>query len=115
MELPGWDPASDQSTISVNMADMYMYICPILNKKSYKYTHTLKCDMCQYTFHKNCRLLTKTELGDFMQSGSQDWTCGICAESLFLFNHAVENGDFLNILMNSILYQYLIIMKLCIR
>ena len=45
-------------------------------------------------FSQNCTLLTKTEFDDFMQSGSQDWTCRICAESLFPFNHAVENEDF---------------------
>ena len=54
--------------------------------------------MCQYTFHKNCTLLTKTEFDDFMQSGSEDWTCRICAESLFPLDHAVENEDFFNIL-----------------
>ena len=41
-------------------------------------------------------LLTKTEFDDFMQSGFQDWTCRICAESLFQLNHAVENEDFFN-------------------
>ena len=69
MELPDWDPAWDLSTFSVNMGDMN--ICPICSKKSNKYTYTLKCDMCQYTFHKHFTLLT--EFGDFMQSGSQEY------------------------------------------
>ena len=86
-----------------------------VTKKSNKYIYTLNCDMCQYTFHTTCTLLTKTESDDFMQSGSQDLTCRICAESLFPFNHAVENEDFLNIWMNYIMHQYQIILKLCIR
>ena len=114
MELPDWDPAWDLSTFSVNMADMY--ICPIWNKKSNKCTYTLKCDMCQYTFHKNCTLLTKNEFDDFMQSGSQDWTCRICAENLYFHSIMLLKTKISWIFwMNSIMYQYLIIAKLCIR
>ena len=89
MELPDWDSAwyIHVSTSSVNMADID--ICPICE---------LKCDICQYTFNKNCTVLTKTEFDGFIKYGSQDWNCSICAESLFPINHAVGNEDFLNIL-----------------
>ena len=49
-------------------------------------------------FPQKLYIINKKWFDDFMQSGSQDWTCKICAESLFPFNHAVENEDFLNIL-----------------
>ena len=49
-------------------------------------------------FSQKCYLVIKIEFHDFMQWGSKDWTCRICAESSFWFNLAVENEDFLNIL-----------------
>ena len=44
--------------------------------------------------HRNCTLFTNNEYNDFVKTGSQDWTCRICAESIFPFNHIVVDDVF---------------------
>ena len=74
------------------------YIAKITNK----YTCTLKCDRCQFTFHKNCTLLTNTEL---KTSCNLDPKTG-------LIKYVKISWIFW---MNAIMYMYSIIPMLCIR
>ena len=56
--------------------------------------YALTCNLCSYPIHRNCTLFTNNEYDDFVKTGSQDWTCRICAESIFPFNHIVVHDVF---------------------
>ena len=61
--------------------------------------HALKCDLCCKLTHKNCTLFTIKEYNDFIKTGNPVWTCRICAESVFPFNHIVDNDVYYSSLL----------------
>ena len=69
-------------------------ICPICNKKVLIHMYALTCNLCSCPIHRNCTLFNNDEYNDFVKTGSQDWTCSICAESIFPFNHIVVDDVF---------------------
>ena len=56
--------------------------------------YALTCNLCSCPIHRNCTLFTNDEYNDFVKTGSQDWTCRICAESIFPFNHIAVDDVF---------------------
>ena len=73
--------------------------CAIYKKKVLIHMYKIKCDICSSPVHKNCTLLTKNEYHDFIISGSPDWTCQNCVESIFPFNHIIDDNVFLGCLL----------------
>ena len=61
--------------------------------------HVLKCDLCSKLTHRNCTLFTIKEYNDFVKTGNPAWTCRICAESIFPFNHIVDNDVYYSSLL----------------
>ena len=61
--------------------------------------YKIKCDLCSSPVHKNCTLFTKNEYHDFIISGSPDWTCQNCVESIFPFNHIIDDNVFFGCLL----------------
>ena len=68
--------------------------CPICNKKVSHFMYKIQCTFCLNTFHKNCTLLTETEFKDFSERQPNLWSCRICNEDLFVFNHIDDNDIF---------------------
>ena len=61
--------------------------------------HVLKCDLCCKLTHRNCTLFTIKEYNDFIKTGNPAWTCRICAESIFPFNHIIDNDVYYSSLL----------------
>ena len=74
-------------------------VCPICLKKVIISLRALKCDLCCKLTHKNCTLFTIKEYNDFIKTGNPVWTCRICAESIFPFNHIVDNDVYYSSLL----------------
>ena len=74
-------------------------VCPICFKKDIINLHAFKCDLCCKLTHRNCTLFTIKEYNDFIKTGNPVWTCRICAESIFPFNHIVDNDVYYSSLL----------------
>ena len=61
--------------------------------------YALTCDLCCHSVHRNCTLFTFIEYDEFIKTGSPDWTCGICLESIFPFNYMVDDAAFHSVLV----------------
>ena len=61
--------------------------------------YALTCNLCSYPIHRNCTLFTNDVYNDCVKTGSQDWTCRICAEPIFPFNHIVVDDVFQSALL----------------
>ena len=74
-------------------------ICPICNRKVLIHMYALTCDLCYHPVHRNCSLFSCNEYNEFIKNGRRDWTCRICLESVFPFNHMVNDTVFHNVLV----------------
>ena len=69
-------------------------LCNICNKKVSNYMQKVLCVCCLKFIHKNCTLLTDTEFKTMMQSNYIHWSCRICNDTLFAFNHIEDEQLF---------------------
>ena len=54
----------------------------------------IKCCLCSGTVHKKCTMLNETEFNELTQDQIRFWSCRICNESLFVFNHIDDDNSF---------------------
>ena len=54
----------------------------------------IKCDLCSDVFHKECTMLTNSEFNELSEVQINYWSCRICNESLFPFNHTEDDHVF---------------------
>ena len=52
------------------------------------------CCLCLRTIHKNCTMLTDNDFNMLTPIQIESWSCRICNESLFAFNHVDEDDLF---------------------
>ena len=69
-------------------------VCPICYKKVSDFMNKIKCSLCLKHFHKNCTMFRDDEFRTLSETQIEYWSCRLCNESIFAFNHIDENELF---------------------
>ena len=75
-------------------------LCNICDRKVSGYMQKVLCVCCQQFVHKNCTLLTDAEFKIMKQTNYIHWSCRICNDSLFAFNHIEDEQLFQRYLLD---------------
>ena len=54
----------------------------------------MQCDLCRRYVQRNCSLLTRIEYSD-LTDNFVSWSCQICNENIFPFNHIIDDTEFM--------------------
>ena len=74
-----------------------MDTCPVCCKVVNSSSHRLKCDCCFHYVHLNCTYMDRNEYL-LCQSETYPWSCIICNENMFPFNHILDDTEFMSAL-----------------
>ena len=68
--------------------------CPVCNKKVSPHMYKIKCSLCSNFVHRNCTSFSKDELNNLVLSKYAHWSCRLCKEAHFAFNHFDDEDTF---------------------
>ena len=67
--------------------------CPVCNNTVPTYAYSLKCNLCRCYIHRNCTNLMREEYNE-LYLDSNLWSCQICNEHVFPFNHIADDSEY---------------------
>ena len=67
--------------------------CPVCNNIVPSYAYALICNLCRCYVHRNCTILTREEYNE-LDAYSSSWSCQLCNEHVFPFNHIIDDGEY---------------------